>query len=159
MKLERRIKLKGFDNILYSTTEVDCCTSENWNFLLCYAAGSQLILRSRGKGPTAESDVPIMGFHGIPGIDSDMDFAVWQWDPQIGPEGTIQRWDPRDIPGIRYIHTRTTHSLPDCRQIAPAKIRMGHFRCGCDVSHAGTCMKAERAPGEMDNAEGLAKTL
>jgi len=34
---------------------------------------------------TAESDVPIMGFHEIPGVDSDMDFAVWQWDPQREP--------------------------------------------------------------------------
>ena len=42
MKLERRIKLKGFDNILYSTTGVDCCTSKNWNFLLCYAAGLEI---------------------------------------------------------------------------------------------------------------------
>ena len=86
MKLERRIKLKGFDNILYSTTGVDCCTSENWNFLLLVwrsqLIGTDLEIPGIPGIPTAESDVPIMGFHGIPGIDSDMDFAVWQWDPQ-----------------------------------------------------------------------------
>ena len=75
------MKLKGLDNILYSTTGVDCCTSENWNFLLCYAAGLEIPTDLEIPGsqdprdpripgiPTAESDVPIMGFHGIPGID------------------------------------------------------------------------------------------
>ena len=37
VKLERRIKFKGFDNILYGTTAVQL--AENWNYLLLVRFG------------------------------------------------------------------------------------------------------------------------
>ena len=68
MKLERRIKLKGFENILYSTTGERLlynCTTENWNYLL-----QLYMLLEMSRDPSRRAADQSAHRFGIPGFEN-----------------------------------------------------------------------------------------